>query len=133
MYICRCKDSNSNSATIFAERGQSKKREYVERILLEHGTFTPLIFGTNGGMGKETSMFMKRLAMLLSKKRNEELGSTMCWLRTKVSFLCVRASLLCIRGSRKPWYKESETKISDDFKLSVHEADLKVSAEDVKE
>jgi len=41
----------------------------------------------------------------------------------------VRASLLCIRGSRKPWYRESELKISDDFGLSVYDADLKIDEE----
>ena len=33
-------------------RVQAKKREYNERILeVENGSFTPLVFGTNGGMG----------------------------------------------------------------------------------
>ena len=123
--------SNQGKETevIFEERGQSKRREYVERILLEHGTFTALIWGTNGGMGREASRFMKQLGFLLSIKRNEDRNVIMAWLRMKVSYICVRASLLCIRGSRKPWYKEDTTKISEDFRLSVHEADLRVNDE----
>ena len=46
-----------------------------------------------------------------------------------VCILCLKASLLCIRGSRKPWYKENEIKISDDFRLSVYDADLKIDDE----
>jgi len=124
--------SNQGKETeiIFEERGQSKKREYVERIFLEHGTFTTLIWGTNGGMGKEASRFMKQLATLLSIQRNEEFNITMTWLRAKVSFICVRSALLCIRGSRKPWYKENPMKVSDDFGLCIYEADLAVTMED---
>ena len=113
-----------DTATIFAKREKSKKREYGERVGLEHATLTPLIFGTNGGMGAECSMFVKELAKKLSKKRNEELNVTMCWLRTKISFLCQRAALLCVRGSRTPWYKENTKAVSEDFRLTVHEADL---------
>ena len=32
------------------------------------GSFTPLIFGTNGGMGEECKMFMKHLAEKLADK-----------------------------------------------------------------
>ena len=69
-------------------------------------------------------MFVKELAKKLSKKRNEELNVTMCWLRTKINFLCQRAALLCVRGSRTPWYKENTKAVSEDFRLTVHEADL---------
>ena len=41
-----------DTATIFAKREKSKKREYGERVGLEPATFTALIFGTNGGMGQ---------------------------------------------------------------------------------
>ena len=49
-------------------------------------------------MGAECSMFVKELGKKLSKKRNEELNVKMCWLRTKISFLCQRAALLCYFG-----------------------------------
>jgi len=81
-------------------------------------------------MGKEASRFMKQLATLLSIQRNEEFNITMTWLRAKVSFICVRSALLCIRGSRKPWYKENTMKVSDDFGLCIYEADLAVTRED---
>ena len=90
------------------------------------------MFGTNGGMGAECSMFVKELAKKLSNKRNEELNVTICWLRTKISFLCQRAALLCVRCSRTPWYwyKENAKAVSADFRLTVHEADLDLRMED---
>ena len=36
------------------EHENAKKREYNEQVLeVEHGSFTPLVFGMNGGMGDE--------------------------------------------------------------------------------
>ena len=36
---------------------------------IEHGVFTPLMFGTNGGMGKECQMFIKQLDTTLAKNQ----------------------------------------------------------------
>ena len=39
-----------------------KKRDYSSRIPnFEQGSFTPLVFSITGGMGRECSMFIKRL------------------------------------------------------------------------
>jgi hypothetical protein len=45
---------NQGRATqiIFKEHENEKKRKYQQRVLhVEMGSFTPLVFGTNGGMG----------------------------------------------------------------------------------
>ena len=45
----------------------------MERVIeIEHTTFTPLVFGTNGGMGRECGLFIKNLAMKLAEKENEQ-------------------------------------------------------------
>ena len=47
---------------IFEKHENEKKRLYNQQILyVEHRTFTPLVFGTNGGMGEECSLFLKKL------------------------------------------------------------------------
>jgi hypothetical protein len=116
------KDSSTDS--IFKQHENEKKREYNQRILeVEHGTFTPLVIGTNGGMGMECQMFMKNLADRLSKKQVlEKYSSVMTWIRTKLSFeVLLRSTVLCIRGSRTPWQGKMNT---DDFGLLAHEAGL---------
>ena len=51
---------------------QQQKRNYNRRIMnIEHGTFTPLFFSVSGGMGKECSMFHKRVAERLTIKTGE--------------------------------------------------------------
>ena len=50
-----------------------KRREYQDRILnVEHGSFSPLIFSTAGGMGPTATVVYRRLASLLSTKRDED-------------------------------------------------------------
>ena len=40
-------------------------------IDVEQGTFTPLVFGTNGGFGKECDLFIKKLAEKMALKSDE--------------------------------------------------------------
>ena len=46
-----------------------KKREYSERIdVVEHGSFTPLVFSSCGGMGHEATVAIKKIAASLAMK-----------------------------------------------------------------
>ena len=113
------------TAVIFHRHQREKKRSYNQRCMaVENGTFTPLVFGTNGGVGSECSMFLATLAEKLSVVRGEDVNVTMEWLRAKLRFEVLRSALLCVRGSKKAWYKKDEVKISQDFGLSVVEAGL---------
>ena len=67
---------------------------------IEHGTFTPLIFALNGGVGTECSIFHKHLAERIASKTKEKYDSVLNWIRCKISFMFLRARFLCIRGSR---------------------------------
>lgn len=56
-----------------------KKRDYNCRILsVKQGSFTPLIFSITDGMGREYSMFAKRLCQLIATKRKESLRREFC-------------------------------------------------------
>ncbi|KAG1651416.1 putative phosphoenolpyruvate synthase [Nymphon striatum] len=66
-------NANKDTKVVFKEHEQSKKREYLERVLeIEHASFTPLGLGTNGGMGTECQKFVSALASKLAEKQNEE-------------------------------------------------------------
>ncbi|XP_066914998.1 uncharacterized protein [Clytia hemisphaerica] len=80
---------------------KEKKRHYNERILqVENGTFTPLVFSTNGAMGKECMVFYKRLAGLIADKRDCNVNEITRAIRTKLCFSLLRATIRCVRGSR---------------------------------
>ena len=86
----RCHEVNDNN----------KKRDYNSRILnVEQGSFTPLAFSITGGIGRQCSMFVKRLCQMISLKRKEELSVVTYKIRWKMSHSLLRSSLLCLRGN----------------------------------
>ena len=91
---------------------------------VEHGTLTPLVFGTNGGSGKECRQFLKTLTLKLATGDQENYSSVMTWLRIKISVEIVKSVNLCIRGSRVPFKKESANVIMEDFGLNAFRADI---------
>ena len=90
---------------------------------IEHGTFTPLVMGTNGGMGKECSRFLTSLAQKLAEKQNEEYGIIISWIRTRLSFDISKSAILCVRGSRAPFRKLGNEAVLD-FNLNSNVAKL---------
>ena len=110
---------------IFEKHENEKKRLYNQRILdVEHGTFTPLVFGTNGGMGEECSLFLKKLAEKLSYKTDESYANIVTWLRTKISFSILKSVNMCIRGSRRPFKSTQEREEVGDFRFNATIAGL---------
>ena len=78
-----------------------KKREYGERINeVEHGSFTPLVFSSCGGMGPEATVVIKKLANALATKRRVAYSRVVSWLQCCLSFSLARSAIRCIRGSR---------------------------------
>ena len=67
---------------------------------MEHGVFTPLVFTSTGGMGREATVFYYRLADLLATHWGQDYSSTINWLRCRLSFALLRSAVLFIRGSR---------------------------------
>ena len=86
---------------IYRIHENEKKRQYASRVVdIEQGTFTPLVFTTTGGMGKECRMFHSRLAELIAIKKGEDYAKTISWIRARTSFALLRSALICLRGSR---------------------------------
>ena len=86
-----------------------KKRKYQQRVIdVDMGTFTPLVFGTNGGMGEECQIFLKHLAEKLTKKTGDTYANTITWIRTRLSFEIIKSVHMCVRGTRTPFYKEND-------------------------
>ena len=79
---------------------QEKRRQYEQRVReVERTSFSPLVFAASGGMGKAATSFYKRLAALLSEKRNQTYGVTMGWLRIHLSYALLLSAILYLRGS----------------------------------
>ena len=105
-----------------------KKRMYNERVInVEHGTFTPLVFSCLGGMSVECAHFYNRMADMLSEKRNISTSQGRTWVRTKVSFCLLRATHLCIRGSRSRKQYSKDLLSETDIPKSLVEAEIDCS------
>lgn len=98
-----CAQSNRRSplTSVYRRHEQEKKRQYEQRVReVEHATFTPLVMSATGGMGRAATTFYRRLASMISEKRNTEYSQTVNWIRCKLSFALLRASIMSIRGAR---------------------------------
>ena len=93
--------SNTKIENCLLSNEREKKRQYCERILqVENGTFSPLVFAANGAMGRECTLFYKRLAEMIADKRHETFSKVTNSLRTVICFSLLRSTVRCIRGSR---------------------------------
>ena len=85
----------------YCKHEQEKRRHYDQRVReVEHATFTPLVLSTTGGMGRAATTFYKRLASMVAEKRDVPYAVTLNWIRCRLSFALLRASIMSIRGAR---------------------------------
>ena len=100
---------NKTACEVFKEQEDEKKRKYKQRVLdVEMGSFTPLVFGTNGGMGNECQRFLKHLADKIAQKDTEPYNTVIPWLRKQITFELLRSVHACVRGSRTPFHSKIE-------------------------
>ena len=92
---------NKSLQSCYRHLEAGKRREYQDRILnVEHDSFSPLIFSTSGSMGPTASVVFRRLASLLSIKRDEHYSKTILFIRCQLGFALLRSAVRCLRGSR---------------------------------
>ena len=77
-----------------------KKQKSNESILqAENGSFTPLVFSVNGGLGNEANKCYSRIAKKLAEKRDKPYSVMTSWIRKKISFSMMKSIIICIRVS----------------------------------
>eukprot|EP00117_Sycon_ciliatum_P012984 scpid96459/ scgid13832/ len=97
-------NSSSSIASVYRKHEQEKRRLYEPSVReVEHASFIPVVYATSGGAGRSASnALVKRIASLMAEKMLQPYSQVMAWLRSKISISLVRASILCLRGSRRP-------------------------------
>ena len=92
---------NKDIRQVYKTHENEKKRTYNERVIeVEKGSFTPIVVSTFGGMGDEAEKFHKRLAQLISEKRNEQYSCVVNYIRTRMRFCLLKSVLTSVRGVR---------------------------------
>ena len=116
-YVNPWPNQGKHTAMIFKEQENEKKRKYNQRVMdVEMGTFTPLVFGTNRGMGLNCQNFLRTLANKLSSKNKEPYANVISWLRIQLSFAVLGSVQRCIRGSR---YPSKSREVSEDLYIRI--------------
>jgi hypothetical protein len=81
---------------------KEKKTKYLEACLKQCRHFTPFVVSTNGLLGKEAKTLLKKILVLLAEKW-EKLYLEVCgYVNARMSIAIVRATHLCLPGSRVP-------------------------------
>ena len=91
---------NTPLAQCYRRNEMEKRRQYDERVReIEHGSFSPLVFTTSGGMGTTATTVYKRIAAMVAEKHSKPYSRAMHWIRCRVSFSLLRSAIMCLRGS----------------------------------
>ena len=80
-----------------------KKNKYADACAIQRAHFTPLCFSIDGLAGAEATYFLKRMACRLSTQWDRNFAEVLGLIRARLAFAILRASVLCIRGSRTKW------------------------------
>ena len=119
---CARSNQQASLSSVYRRHEQEKRRQYEQRVReVEHSTFTPLVMSTTGGMGRAASTFYKRLASMLSEKRDASYSNTLRWIRCRLGFALLRSSIMCIRGARSSTFHPASEKLHDPIDLQLAE------------
>ena len=81
-------------ASVYRRHEQEKKRQYEQRVRdVEHATFTPLVMSTTG----QGCSYVLQEASIHAKREERY---SLPWIRCRLSFALLRASIMSIRGAR---------------------------------
>jgi len=106
---------------------KEKKRHYNERAqIVEHGSFSPLVFSALGGMARECGAVYKRQIELLAEKKNQKIDLVAPWVRRRILFALMKMIVVCIREKRHAWEKDSLS-LSLDNDVDVSENDSNIN------
>ena len=63
-------------------------------------------------MGPQAAIFQKKVARLISEKRNENYSDVINYMRTRLNFALLKSVLISVRGSKGKMQRAPETPVS---------------------
>jgi hypothetical protein len=93
---------STDPAKVLVKQERDKKGKYLKPCLEQRRHFTPFVVSTDGLIGKEAKTFLKKLSSLLADKWEKPYSVVCGFVNAQVSIAIVRATHLCLRGSRIP-------------------------------
>ena len=92
-----------------------KKNKYLDAVEARRASFTPFVTPIDGVLAREANSVIKLLATKIALKWEKPLSEVTGWVRATLAFAILRATNLCIRGSRVKW--RSAVHIDDGARL----------------
>jgi hypothetical protein len=125
----RVTDTDSKSyckrppSKVLESQEKEKKRKYLGACLENRRHFTPFVLSVDGLLGREAQTFAKRLAAKLAGKWQKPYSQVAGYVKARLSIAAVRATHLCLRGSRVPAHNISArfSQWEDGAGLAMHE------------
>jgi hypothetical protein len=87
---------------VLASQEREKKKKYLQSCLDQRKHFTPFVVSTDGLIGREAGELLKRLSLRLADKWERPYSVVRGFVSARMSIAIVRATHLCLRGSRVP-------------------------------
>ena len=78
----------------------SRSRKDNNAANVRRASFTSFVVSVDGALGLEATYYLKQHICL---KWEKSYGEVMGWLRASLTFTIMRATILCLRGSRVKW------------------------------
>ena len=75
---------------------EKDKEKYGAACNERRAIFIPLCVSVDGMMGREANRFIQHLADHLAYTQEKNYSTVICWLRTRLSFAILRATILCL-------------------------------------
>ena len=88
------------SRTVDSAAENEKKKKYLDAVEARHASFTPFVTSIDGVLAREANSVTKLLATKIALKWEKPLSEVTGWVRATLAFAILRATNLCIRGSR---------------------------------
>ena len=85
---------------VLVRHEREKKNKYSAACRAQRHTFTPLVYSTDGMLGKEAQAATKRLASILAAKWKRTYSEICGFVRSRQSIALVRTTSLLLRGAR---------------------------------
>jgi hypothetical protein len=105
--VCIC-DTDSNSylsstpEKVMWKQELEKKKKYLQPCLDSRRDFTPYVLSVDGMLATEVKELNKRLAGKIANRWKTTYSKVCGWVNARISIATLRATHICLRGSRVP-------------------------------
>ncbi len=93
---------------VLKKQEKEKRTKYLQPCLDQRRSFIPFVVSTDGLIGREGKSLLTRIAIRLAAKWEQPYSVVRGFVSARINLAILRATNLCIRGSRVPASKMSK-------------------------